>query len=357
LPDFAWKALDPGGCSGPDYLNCFKRYWDLTKTPEFKAKMREIVLAPDFLDNNYLSTDARIPVTLLRTNACSPLGTNAIRNNIWDNFSSSTYKALPAVGTITFQDPFTGDRRPYAMPGGGLGYTRVPSLVSVWSTAPFLLNNQLGPFDENPSVESRMKTFQASIEQLLWPEKRVRDENLDGFVQRTTERNFVKIPKRDIPVELSSTFGSLPEPFMGRLKDPISWLFDDDGNFMLGPIPKGFPINLAANYRPLADIDDFGERAKHDEQFVALLAKIIANLPPPGARAIDADILAWVKKLKDPMLKLSKCPDFVVNRGHYFGTAQFNETNDLSEDEKAFGKEPVLSEDDKRALIEFLKTF
>jgi hypothetical protein len=57
------------------------------------------------------------------------------------------------------------------------------------------------------------------------------------------------------------------------------------------------------------------------------------------------------------MLKLSKCPDFVVNRGHYFGTAKFNETESLSEDERSFGAEPVLSDDDKRALIEFLKTF
>ena len=171
LPDAALTKLDPGSCSGPGYLTCWKRYWDFAKIDEFKAKMKEIVTAPDFLKDNYLSTDARIPVTLLRTNACSPLGTNAIRNNIWDNFSSSTYKELPSVGIITVQDPFTGERRPYKMPGGGLGYTRVPSLVSIWSTAPFLVNNQLGPpFDDNPSVESRMKSFEGSIEQLLWPE-------------------------------------------------------------------------------------------------------------------------------------------------------------------------------------------
>jgi hypothetical protein len=57
------------------------------------------------------------------------------------------------------------------------------------------------------------------------------------------------------------------------------------------------------------------------------------------------------------LLGLNKCPDFVVNKGHYFGTAKFNDTADLTEDEKAFGTEPVLSDDDKRALIEFLKTF
>jgi hypothetical protein len=41
---------------------------------------------------------------------------------------------------------------------------------------------------------------------------------------------------------------------------------------------------------------------------------------------------------------LNICPDFVVNRGHYFGTDRH-------------GEEPGLSDADKRALIEFLKTF
>ncbi len=48
--------------------------------------------------------------------------------------------------------------------------------------------------------------------------------------------------------------------------------------------------------------------------------------------------------LVDPLLEVSKCPDFVVNRGHYFGTSYFTE-------------EPALSDDDKRALIEYIKTF
>jgi hypothetical protein len=59
---------------------------------------------------------------------------------------------------------------------------------------------------------------------------------------------------------------------------------------------------------------------------------------------------------RDELMALNKCPDFVVNRGHYFGTAKFNETEGLTEDEKAYGTEPVLTDDDKNALIEFLKT-
>ena len=45
-------------------------------------------------------------------------------------------------------------------------------------------------------------------------------------------------------------------------------------------------------------------------------------------------------------MKFSKCPDYVINRGHYFGTSYFQET-----------EEPGLSDNDKLALIEFLKTF
>ena len=77
--------------------DCWNRYWAWTKTDEFKGQMRDIVLRRDFLDGNYLSTDVRMPVTLLQTNACSPLATNAIGGNIWDNFSSAVLQD-PAFG-------------------------------------------------------------------------------------------------------------------------------------------------------------------------------------------------------------------------------------------------------------------
>jgi hypothetical protein len=349
LPDEARAQLAPGGCSGPDYLKCFARYWAYTKTDEFKAKMRDIVAAPDFLKDNYLSTDARIPVTLLRTNACSPLGTNAIRGNIWDNFSSETYKTLPSVGKITVQDPFTAERWQYRMPGGGLGFTRAPSLVSIWSTAPFLVNNRLGPFSDDVSVEGRMKLFDASIEQLLWPEKREREPGFDGYIVRTTERSYVEIPKRSIPAELRNLVGALPSR-------PFAKAFDRDGSFKLGPIPKGFPISLAASYQPRVDLP-FGKRLPHDLALTQLAFDVARNWPSLDLNGDDASMLAFAAKFRKPLLTLLKCPDFVVNRGHYFGTDEFNNTDNLSDEEKAFGKETPLTDDDKRALIEFIKTF
>ena len=139
-------TLDLEGANGAGYLTAWNQYWAWTKTEEFKSRMRTQVLADDFLENNYLSTELRVPATLLGINACSPLATNAIRDNIWDNFSSESYKQLPSVGTIEIRDPRNGKASNYVLPAGGRGYIRPASLVSLWSTAPFLQNNTVGPF-------------------------------------------------------------------------------------------------------------------------------------------------------------------------------------------------------------------
>src|SRR4029434_5513554 len=106
--------------------------------------MRELVLEGNFLDGNYLSSELRIPVTLLDINACSPLATNALRDNIWDNFSSESYKQLPSAGTMKIRHPVTKAEMDYVLPAGGRGYIRPASLVSLWSTAPYLQNNTVG---------------------------------------------------------------------------------------------------------------------------------------------------------------------------------------------------------------------
>jgi len=347
--------LSPARCAGAGYVDCFKRYWNWTQTEDYKAQMRKIVAAPDFLQGNYLSTDARVPVTLLRTNICSPLATNALRGNIWDNFSSQTYKSLPSVGTVTISDPFTGDPRPYVMPAGGRGFTRVPSLISLWSTAPFLLNNTVGKADPDgdPSVEARMKVFDASIEQMLWPEKREMDAEfgakVGGTIDRTTQRSNVTIASGFVPEAM--------QPLQGLLHRWLPWLVEKDGDIVLGPIPQGVPVNLLANLKLRAESDDLGEKAEHVTKVGGLLLQLKHDLASAPSGAGDEELRKHFRDLGAPMLALSKCPDFVVNRGHYFGTEQFNQQDGLSADEKAFGRETALNDEDKRALIAFLKTF
>ena len=187
-------------------MGCWQKYWEWTKTGDFKAKMTAVVMADDFLKDNYLSSELRVPVTLLHTNACSPLATNALGGNIWDNFSSHSYKELPSAGEITWYQPITGEPRKMTSACGGRGYTRPPSLVSVWSSAPFLLNNTVGPFVVDPSVEGRMQSFQASIEQMLWPEKRDQDlvlgNKVPGRIDRTTEASYLRISGGYLPEAL-----------------------------------------------------------------------------------------------------------------------------------------------------------
>jgi hypothetical protein len=332
-------AFNPSGCAGPGYLTCWNKYWSWTKTEEYKAQMRAIVHAPDFLDGNYLSTDLRVPVTLLQTNACSPLATNALAGNIWDNFSSQSYKTLPSVGSVTVYDPFTGAPSSYKMPAGGRGYTRPPSLVSVWSTAPFLLNNSIGPFSEDPSVKSRMTVFQASIEQLLWPVRRAKDavlgDKVPGVIDRTTARSWIFIPAGFQP--------ALLKPLRDSFHHLLPGLINPQGDITLGPIPAGVPIDLLANLQPLPESSNPITIADHSAKLVNLLLRLqidLANLPKGST---DEQARAQFADLAKPLLSLSKCPDFVVNRGHYFGTS--------------LGDEPGLSDADKNALIAFLKTF
>ena len=64
---------------------------------------------------------------------------------------------------MTCTIPSTAATFEYDLPAGGRGYTRVPSLISVWSTAPFLLNNSVGKFRWEASVEARMDSFNDSI--------------------------------------------------------------------------------------------------------------------------------------------------------------------------------------------------
>ena len=308
----------------------WSQYWAWTKTDDFKEKMKTIVLADDFLTDNYLSTERRIPVTLLQTNACSPLATNALGGNIWDNFSSQTYKNLPSAGKMTLYNPIDASPFEYELPAGGRGYTRVPSLTSLWSTAPFLLNNSVGKFNWEASVESRMDAFNDAIEKMLWPEKRDKDpilsDKVPGFVYRTTATSYIKLAPGFLPDSLHKLLSW--NDWLARL---FPWLFSEEG-VRIGPIPKGTPVSLLTNIDLETDKLDLA----------SLLLKMKEDLERVEGKG-DAEAAQVLKNLVPDLIKVSKCPDYIVNKGHYFGTSFFKE-------------EQPLADEDKRALIEFLKT-
>jgi hypothetical protein len=243
------------------------------------AWYRESVLAPDFLDGNFLSDDQRYPVTVVGTNIARAMGSNAVRGHIWDQFSSETYKALPRVPPIRNlynpRDP--AHSITFTAPGDGRGYYRTASLTALWATAPYLHNNSVGVFIKDPSVGARVAAFADGMEKLLWPERR------SGV--------------RSIPV--TTTDSSLAM----------------SGTTRVLHIPMGTPVDYIARVDPTE------------------LAQLVSRLPLANlALKLTPDDVILAR-----LLPRNLAPDFVEDRGHTFGAE--------------------LPDADKRALIEFLKTF
>src|SRR4030095_11051432 len=179
----------------------------------------------------------------------------------------------------------------------------------LWSSAPLLHNNALGKFTGDPSVAGRLEAFNDAIEKLLWPEKRLGTNS----IWRTT---------RECQLQLQGSV--LPEPLRTFVKPHL----DPDGYLRIGSIPEGTPINLLANVDPEAD----------PAKLVALCLKIKKTLLEIKAKNLDSAAATELMRdeLASDLFHISKCPDLIEDRGHYFGAE--------------------LIDSDKRALIEFLKT-
>ena len=278
------------------------------RSGEGKAWFHAEVIKLDFLENNFLSNDKRYPLTKIETNSARAFATNAKAGHVWDNFSSVTYKELSPVDELEFFNPFDEAQPIKFKPKErdvAPGYYRTPSLVSVWSSAPLLHNNMLGKFTGDPSVAGRIDAFNDAIEKLLWPEKRLNKDS----IWRTQNDCSLHLRKEFVPPALQ----------------PLRALSGSDGYIEVGMIPKGTPINLVANLDP---------DTEHKVVFLKAAEKLIKFKTTNLSRDEAA---AEFNQLIPDLLAANKCPDFIEDKGHYFGTD--------------------LPDTDKRALIEYLKTF
>ena len=160
-----------------------KQPTDLPSDTELrKGAWRQLVLRDDFLVDNYLSDDARHPLSELGTNAARALGTNALAGHMWGQMSSLEYKQMKE-GLVALRDydkdfnpidlynPMTGKHDiKFVAPKA---YYRTPTLVSIWATAPYLHNNSVGVYNGDPSIAGRMAAYEDGMRKLLWPELRL----------------------------------------------------------------------------------------------------------------------------------------------------------------------------------------
>jgi hypothetical protein len=167
------------------------RYWDdFRSSPamaDFRKRIAEVAGEgpkqlddhDPFIEENFLSNELRIPITLVGTYAGRALATNAKRGHVWDNYSSETFKHLASVGKIRYFNPYNNNPRDefgtndeFEAEGGGPGYFRPATLISIWATAPFFHNNALGIYTHDTSVKGRMIAFDDAIRKLLWKAQR-----------------------------------------------------------------------------------------------------------------------------------------------------------------------------------------
>jgi hypothetical protein len=267
-------------------------------SPEAKPAWLKLAKSDGFLDKNFLSDDERYPLVsanknlAIGTNASRALGTNPMEGHLWQDFSSRTFKQLPLPGKLTLENPFNASAPiEFTIPNGG--YYRTPSLISVWATAPFLHNNMLGLFNNDPSVQGRMVAFQDAAEKLLWPEKRAGK----ATIKVTGKASVLKVGTLEIRV------------------------------------PPGTPVNLLANLNiykamQLPAVLATLNQLVQDPQRLVRLVEVLAN-----RGQFDNDL----KKLVPDLLALNQCPDFIEDHGHTFGAD--------------------LPDNQKKALIEYMKTF
>jgi hypothetical protein len=382
-----------------------------------------------FFENNFLSNEVRIPVSLVGTNSGRAVGTNGMRGQVWDNFSSADYKNLDAVGPVRFFNPYLlnikldawGNNDSYYPPRGGPGYYRPASLISLWATAPYLHNNALGLFKRDSSVTARLETFDDGIDRMFDRQRRLAPTRVIegdlrpsaekfelkdyGLIYRTTQTVYLSFPASYIRPLFTGVLGESGFSFVatwlwwllgsvllvlfilarqrhvafifllaavavalliviGRLDTvtlciwgapalllaiamalwiirPRRWLArifyslfaiklllvgitvhdfvnGHSGPISVGPIPKGTPVNLIMNMNPDAPL---GNKLR---AVTALAKGIYVTRKTVGE---GQQLREFENAAGQALIEASKCPDFVLDRGHWFAEG-------LSADEK-----------------------
>ena len=160
--------------------------------PEYLAWALAAVEKADFWRLNYLSTDYRIPVTLVETNSCRALATNALTGHMWQDFASESFRRMPSVGSICVLQsvPRQGRRR---RPSSRRG-TRPPracrAAVAARASTACPRSSRSGPRRRTSTTTASgcstttrrsragSTAFDDGIRKLLWPSRRLRELEL-----------------------------------------------------------------------------------------------------------------------------------------------------------------------------------
>ncbi len=305
----------------------------------------------------------------------------------------------------------------FVPPGGGRGYYRTASLINMWATAPYLHNNSVGDYwvvtkrDEHGnvlarkqvpndgtrilgeidvSVEGRMRMFQDGVEKLLWPVKRrmlvkrtshessfiellpmmrgsleqTVDSTAFDLVKRQLAHNIHRVvTKENAPESIEPLLNQLVARKLVEYRDKMRRQFTKDAvreallnmekelepllDKVLADDPKVPDPTAAAGAGGAKELVRKAFKRNLDTltrfDLLDIPAKTPVNLfanlrhgTALQALRVHAQYRDFPEQWAAELLKLSECPDLEEDRGHYYGAG--------------------LRDDEKLALIEFLKT-
>jgi mono/diheme cytochrome c family protein len=287
---------------------------------------------------DFLSAERPVLASKIGAYAARALHSNHMASRVWDQYAARDLHARPA-------DPDLKE----IMKGGGRGYYRPPSLLSLWAYAPFMLNNAIGPevcgkpskpeldfysspyvgADNKPianppaclpydvSVEGRYKLFKASMNELLFPQTRI---------------SKIFLTDRDI------IFDVAPNMKIGDITTGLSIV-----------VPKGTPAVYVNSLRYKDLIQDLvllrREPSRLDAKYKGILTdaqlaelKHGLNVALPGLTDASGQVKLNITEAQNQFIQryYSNVLGLSENSGHRFGEN--------------------LAERDKQALIAFLAT-
>ena len=283
---------------------------------------------PRRMRRDFMSGDRTVAASAVGTFRCRALHSNHMQGHIYEEYAPHEVHEREPVADLA--EPTEGGR----------GYYRVPSLLNVWATAPFMHNNAIGPevcgapgasrpryVDANgkllaqqpecsrfdPSVEGRFALFKRSAWELLNPRERGR------------KSTFI-----DHDIELDLRIRRWHE---GEERPRLGFLME---------VRKEFEVHSG-----------FLASFRHKD-----LANDLYDAFDDPLRVIGAGKALILPQLLSAGLDLAKAPERFVEvmlqrrellRGHYRGCKE-----DIENEGHTFGSH--LSDEEKRALVAFLAT-
>jgi hypothetical protein len=334
-------------------------------------KVKEFLPNGEEIRSDWMGNDKSTPVTEVGTYKCRSMHSNHMTGHVWQGFSSDTYKAHNSV---------ISDTRSRKM-DGGRGYYRNISLLNVWAHAPFMHNNGIGPdicgnepdrnFNTwrntlegtqvnantkyncamyfNPSVEGRLKLYEASLDELLTP-----SAQRPRRISKTDEN--IRIP---LGIDVNFLAGVSPLYLDLPIGMPVNAMTSLDIKAFSGDLFGAVPFyeawlavdtkDTAGKAKAKAQFDQYWVTKMNDATAGVEMAK--TSMETFETLRITSNVAEMKKKTKDWLDGLRKnqntrlavytkyysnCDAFYENQGHDFGTG--------------------LSQDDKKALKAFLAT-